>query len=126
MNNKILSHHLQPLHRPIRNDVTGKAVQKSFQSILSETLDNSSELKISKHAEQRMTDRGITISNEMWDSIHSKVLEAKQKGIGDSVVVTKNAALIINAKNETVITAMDREEAESQIFTNISGTILME
>ncbi|HET7657976.1 MAG TPA: flagellar protein, partial [Bacillales bacterium] len=55
-----------------------------------------------------------------------KVLQARQKGITDSLVVTKNAALVVSAKNNTVVTAMDRKEASTHIFTNINGTILMD
>ena len=46
-------------------------------------------------------------------------------GIKESLVLLNNAALIVSAKNNTVITAMDREEAIDQIFTNINGTIIM-
>ncbi|PJH69376.1 flagellar protein, partial [Salmonella enterica subsp. enterica serovar Typhimurium] len=33
---------------------------------------------------------------------------------------------IVNAKNNTVVTAMDKQEATSRIFTNINATILMD
>lgn len=35
------------------------------------------------------------------------------------------AALIVSAKNGTVITAMERDEAKEQLFTNIDGTIVL-
>jgi len=35
------------------------------------------------------------------------------------------AALIVSAKNSTVITAMDRIEAKDQLFSNIDGTIVL-
>jgi flagellar operon protein len=54
------------------------------------------------------------------------VQEARKMGVNDSLVLLTDAALIISAKNNTVITAMGREEASSQIFTNINGTILMD
>ena len=47
-------------------------------------------------------------------------------GVTDSLVLTKEAALVVSAKNNTVITAMGRDEASSQIFTNINGTILID
>ncbi|MBP2077662.1 TIGR02530 family flagellar biosynthesis protein [Oceanobacillus polygoni] len=93
----------------------------SFKDILSQEQG----LKISKHASQRLTERNIQIDDQQWQMIGEKVREAKKKGITDSLVVMNNAALLVNAKNHTVVTAMDRQEATSRIFTNINGTILM-
>ena len=47
-------------------------------------------------------------------------------GVKESLVLVDDAALIVSAKNNTVITAMNRAEATAQIFTNINGTILMD
>ncbi|WP_390883495.1 hypothetical protein [Heyndrickxia oleronia] len=54
-----------------------------------------------------------------------KVSEAKRKGVNESLVIVNNAALIVSAKNETVITAMNLQEASNQIFTNINGAIIV-
>ncbi|KHF30907.1 hypothetical protein LR68_00397 [Anoxybacillus sp. BCO1] len=43
----------------------------------------------------------------------------------DSLVITDEAALIVSAVNQTVITAMHREEAQTQLFTNINGAIII-
>jgi len=91
----------------------------SFKQILG-TFQGETSLKISKHAEKRLNERNIHIDKHLWYKIAEKVNEAKSKGISDSLVVTENAALIVNTKNNTVITAMDRKEASSQIFTNIN------
>ena len=97
----------------------------SFKELLSNTIKEDTTLKISKHAEKRLSERNIKIDQELWNKIEQKVNEAKSKGVSDSLVVTDQAALIVSAKNNTVITAMDRQEATSQIFTNINGTILI-
>lgn len=96
----------------------------SFKEILANQLIDS-HLKISKHAEERLNQRNIDLSNEDWSLIVTKVNEARQKGVNDSLVLIKDAALIINAKNKTVITAMGREEVKSQIITNINGAIII-
>ncbi|ADU30752.1 TIGR02530 family flagellar biosynthesis protein [Evansella cellulosilytica] len=126
MNHKIMPHHMQQLlHKPISKQKQVNKSDVSFQTILNQSLDQSS-LKISKHAEKRLQERGIQIPSEKWDEIHSKVMEAQTKGVNDSLVLTNDIALVVSAKNETVITAMDRSEAQSQIFTNINGAILMD
>ncbi|NEU29368.1 flagellar protein [bacterium LRH843] len=122
--------HRQPLQippklakRPINQTLRHP---NQFQQLLRTELNEPTELKISKHAKQRMDMRGIEFSTEKWLAIQAKVIEAKQKGVSDSLVITREAALVISAKNDTVITVLNREEAQSQIFTNINGTILID
>ncbi|RKL68999.1 flagellar protein [Salipaludibacillus neizhouensis] len=128
MSVKIMPHHLHhTLPKPsVKQTSESKATEKnSFQNMLTKTLESQEELKISKHAEKRMMDRGIEISNETWNEIQTKVREARDKGVNDSLVLTNDAAFVISATNDTVITAMDREEAASQLFTNINGAIII-
>lgn len=82
-----------------------KAVQQSFQTILE---NQKAELKVSKHAQKRLDERNIQISPSQWNEIHEKMLEAKQKGVTDSVIVTKDAVLVASTKNHTIITALDK------------------
>ncbi|WP_416150946.1 TIGR02530 family flagellar biosynthesis protein [Salipaludibacillus sp. HK11] len=127
MSAKIMPHHLQqPLPKPaVKRPVSESKTENSFQNMLANKIDEQQELKISKHAEQRISDRGININGDVWNEIQIKIKEAKQKGVQDSLVLTNDAAFVVSAKNETVITAMDREEASSQVFTNISGAIII-
>ncbi|MEB1810093.1 MAG: flagellar protein [Bacillaceae bacterium] len=100
--------------------------QGSFHDILQTEIKSTKGIKLSKHAEKRMQDRGISINQDQWAAIEHKLKEAKSKGINDSLVVLNHAALVVNAKSNTVITALDRNEASAQIFTNINGTILID
>ncbi|WP_438317612.1 TIGR02530 family flagellar biosynthesis protein [Sporosarcina sp. FA9] len=111
----------------IRQGKPIQSVQSPKQSFL-EHLNKAkepAELKISKHASDRLKERGIQISESEWAHIADKVNEAKTKGIKESLVLMDQAALIISARNSTVITAMDRMEAKDQLFTNIDGTIVL-
>ena len=83
-------------------------------------------LTISKHAQLRMNQRNIDIDSTTWSKIESQVQQAKKMGVTESLVLTENEALIVSTKNNTVITAMNRQEASAQIFTNINGTILID
>ncbi|SES75217.1 flagellar operon protein [Oceanobacillus limi] len=102
-----------------------KPIDNQHTSDFKEILIGQQALKFSKHASQRLNERNIEFNEKQWETISEKVLEAKQKGITDSLVVTNNAALVVSTKNNTVVTAMDREEATSNIFSNINGTILI-
>ncbi|WP_339215313.1 TIGR02530 family flagellar biosynthesis protein [Ornithinibacillus sp. FSL M8-0202] len=93
----------------------------SFKSILKEQQ----ELKVSKHASDRLQERKIHLNDTQWKIINEKVTEARAKGVTDSLVVMNNTALLVSAKNNTVVTAMNLDEASNRIFTNINGTILI-
>ena len=108
----------QQVQKPISNP-------GHFKEFLANEI-NDKTLKISKHAHERLNQRHITISEADWSLIENKIYEASQMGVKDSLVLVNEAALIINTQNNTVITAMDREEAKTQIFTNINGTIIMD
>lgn len=98
-----------------------KEANINFQDILTKTEG----IKISKHAEERLRERNIHINEHQWEKIEKKINEAKHKGVKDSLVVMNDSTLLISAENNTVITAMNKSEATSRIFTNIDGTILM-
>lgn len=109
----------------LQHQISAKPNSQSKGPVFKELLENEKALVISKHAHQRLHERNIQIDDRQWQAINDKVKEARQKGITDSLVVTNQAALLVNAANNTVITAMDRQEATSRIFTNINGTILI-
>lgn len=118
--------HSQPISNHQLRSVTSKPTSTdSFSQHLQEAL-QPEKLTLSKHAKERMSQRGIQIDEAKWGQIQEKVNEAKKMGVKDSLVLLQDAALIISAKNNTVITAMDRQEATAQIFTNINGTIILE
>ncbi|MBN9652852.1 flagellar protein [Halobacillus sp. GSS1] len=115
---------IQSLHRPLsipKKQPLAKKANVPFQQFLHEAK----EIKVSKHAMDRLQDRKIEISEQTWSKIGEKMTEAREKGVDQSLVVLKEAALVVSSKNRTVVTAMGREETQSQIFTNINGTIFV-
>ncbi|MFI2129721.1 TIGR02530 family flagellar biosynthesis protein [Lysinibacillus fusiformis] len=116
--------HRVPLHPSIRaTQPTPIHSQQSFKAHLQEA--SKQELKVSKHAHERIMERKIDISEQEWQVVSDKVFEAHLKGVKQPLVLMDQAALIVSAKNATVITAMDRTEAKQQLFTNIDGTIVL-
>lgn len=114
-------------HKPVHFPSTQTTKQKSPASQpFNEVLKKAGALKVSRHAEERLTQRNINLNQHQWEAISEKVGEARKKGITESLVITKDAALLVSAKNNTVVTAMNRQEAVNKIFTNIDGTILIE
>ncbi|MGM8364133.1 TIGR02530 family flagellar biosynthesis protein [Virgibacillus sp. W0181] len=109
-------------HHPF--PVPGQKV-KNNQTSFKEIFKDVKAIKVSKHAQQRISERNIQINDKQWEIITKKMQEAKHKGVTDSLVVMKNAALLVSTQNNTVVTAMSQEEASAKIFTNINGTIVL-
>ena len=82
-------------------------------------------LKFSAHASQRLSDRKITLDAATMTKINEAVDKADAKGVEDTLVLTKDAALIVNVKNRTVVTAMDRGQLNGNVFTNIDGAVIV-
>ncbi|MEL4024402.1 TIGR02530 family flagellar biosynthesis protein [Lysinibacillus endophyticus] len=114
--------------KAIQTKVKPKQIELNIKQSFAEQLQSASnalQLKISKHANERLLERNITISEQEWQLVTDKVNEARSKGVNQPLVLMDQVALIISAKNSTVITAMERTEAKEQIFTNIDGTIVL-
>ncbi|GIN18938.1 TIGR02530 family flagellar biosynthesis protein [Siminovitchia fordii] len=110
-----------------RNEPSKQKVEgSSFSNELMQAIEKAGHLKISKHARARMEQRNIDISPAKWQQIEEKIREAKVKGVKEPLVLLNNAALVISAVNNTVITMMARHEANGQIFNNIDGTIIVD
>lgn len=123
--NRVNIQHI-PYHPPIKPVLKQNTEQVSKQSFMEHLKQaTGEELKISKHASERLNERNISITDREWQQISEKVFEAKNKGVKQPLVLLDQAALIVSAKNATVITALDRNEAKQQLFTNIDGTILL-
>jgi flagellar operon protein len=100
----------------------------SFKDILREKSNPVSvpeELKFSKHATNRLTDRNISLSDEQMERLTNGTDKAREKGIKESLVLVDSIAFIVNIQNNTVVTAMDRMDAIENVFTNIDGAVII-
>ena len=98
----------------------------SFQQVLQQkTLQGTGSLKFSKHALGRLNDPSIELSERQLERLNQGAQKAGQKGIKDSLVIVDELAFIVNVPNQTVVTAMDSTETNSNIFTNINGAVIM-
>ncbi|MBQ8246801.1 MAG: flagellar protein [Lachnospiraceae bacterium] len=99
----------------------------SFQEVLNRTTESGqevTELKFSKHAAGRLIDRNIELSEAQMERLQEGAKNAGQKGIKDSLVIVDELAFIVNVPNKTVVTALDQTEARGNIFTNIDGAVI--
>lgn len=94
--------------------------ENSFAEILEQTT---SEVKFSKHANERLQSRNIDLSESQKERLNYAVKTAEAKGIKESLVMLDDLAFIVNVKNNTVITAMTG--GEQKVFSNIDGAVVV-
>ena len=86
---------------------------------------NAQGIKFSAHATQRLRERQIQFNPEMMAKMNEAITKADAKGVQDTLVLTDQAALIVSVPSRTVITAMDRNNLNGNIFTNIDGAVII-
>ena len=97
----------------------------SFEAIFkqeSEKQERISELKFSKHANERLAKRKIDLTGEQLMRLEGGTSRAREKGIKESLVMVDNLAFIVNIGSNTVVTAVN--DTKDAVFTNIDGAII--
>ena len=106
----------------------------SFQDILRQTKESikaadkteqSDGVRFSKHADARLRQRDIQLSDEQMTRLNEGTQKAGLKGIKESLVILDNLAFIVNTENRTVVTAMDSTNNDENIYTNIDGAVIV-
>lgn len=96
----------------------------NFKDILQSKIDRSpEEVKFSKHANMRLENRNIKLSDVQIERLKEATVKAGEKGIKDSLVIVDDYAFIVNVPNNTVVTAVDKDD-DNLIFTNIDGAVI--
>ncbi len=99
---------------------------KSFQEILENSrTKGAGEVRFSKHAAGRLADRNIELTESQMDRLKEGAQRAGAKGIKESLVIVDQLAFIVNIPNNTVVTAMNRQDAAENVFTNIDGAVII-
>jgi len=106
---------------------TGRAknasnLQSSFNSMLEKKINaNEQDIKFSKHAQLRLAEREISLTDDDIAKLKEAISLAEAKGINNSLIVTDTGVYIANISSRTIITAMD--SMKEKVFTNVDGVI---
>ncbi|NLP00766.1 MAG: flagellar biosynthesis protein [Clostridiaceae bacterium] len=101
--------------------ISGKG--EDFSSILSQKLNESRDIKISKHAAMRIESRNIELDSSRVERLKNAVDKASTKGVRDTLVVMDDMAFVVNVNARTVITALNQNELKDNVFTHIDGAV---
>lgn len=119
----------QYLRQNGRTNEVGSEDTLSFQEILSRKqaviTEGTENLKFSRHAANRLSDRNIELTNGQMERLSDGAKKAGEKGIRESLVIVDGLAFIVNIPNRTVVTAMDSAQTADNVFTNIDGAVIM-
>jgi flagellar operon protein len=106
------------LRKPSRQE--GSKATVSFKETLGRNI-----LKFSHHAELRLAQRGIAFKPEALTKIGQAIDQAAAKGAKDSLVVYREIAMIVNVPSRTVVTAMDGNSIQGNVFTQIDSAVIV-
>lgn len=84
----------------------------------------SGELRFSKHARARLESRGVDLDPAQLGRLGDSVDKLAAKGANESLVLLDDHAFIVGVPKRTVITAMSRNEAMGNVFTNLDSVLL--
>jgi len=95
----------------------------SFKDVLNSVASKEKNITISKHAALRLNE--INFTEEDMKAVEKGFEIAKQKNSKNAVMIYKDTALIASIENKTIITAVNKERAKDNIFTNIDSVVIL-
>jgi flagellar operon protein len=96
-----------------------------FKSILDSELNKANEVKISGHAMERLKSRNIELDSGDLKKLTEAIDRADSKGARESLLLYKDTAFIASIRNKTIITALDKDSAKDNVFTNIDSAVII-
>ena len=114
---------LYPAGKNARESISGLSGQSFAEVLEQKRVEDSEELKFSKHASERLLSRNIDLSESQKERLNHAVKAAKVKGIKESLVMMDDLAFIINVRNNTVVTAV--AGGDEKVFSNIDGAVVV-
>lgn len=98
---------------------------QAFDQILEGALRKNDEVKFSAHALERLRQRELSLGAEDLGKIGEAVSKARSKGVHSSLVLLGDVALVASIKNNTIITAVDKDGLKDHVFTGIDGAVII-
>lgn len=83
------------------------------------------EVNISSHAMKRLQERNIELDGNEYMKLKEAISKLRLKGGHDSLVVTNKAAYVVDVDKNTVVTAVDKNNMNENVFTKIDSTLFM-
>jgi flagellar operon protein len=112
----------EAIHRP-KAATTGD-IKTPFASYLDAKLPVKG-VRFSQHAQDRLQSRGIKLSENDMQKLETAMNNVAVKGGRDSLIMLGDSAFVVSVKNRTVVTALDRDAMQGNVFTNIDSAVIV-
>ncbi|MVX62532.1 flagellar biosynthesis protein [Clostridium chromiireducens] len=109
--------------RDTRNSKIIDKEETSFRNVLDSIKSKSEGFTVSKHAASRLNE--INFTEEDMKQIEKGFEIAKDKNSKNTVMLYKDVALIASVENKTLITAVEKDRAKDNIFTNVDSVVIL-
>jgi len=96
-----------------------------FNELLRKEINKNEGFVISNHAAERLKDRNIILQENDMKKINEAIDKAQDKGAREALILYKDIALVTSIRNRTVITALDKNNNEGAVVTNIDSVVLL-
>jgi len=113
--------------KPAEEKISGKNSNEVLNSTLKDRFSPGATeigLSFSKHALNRLQERGIPFDIKSVEKLDGAINKAAKKGSRESLIISDEAAYIVNVPKRKVITAMDKAQMQENVFTNIDSTVI--
>lgn len=110
---------------PIKKNENSKVNNSkcTFKEVLNEVAAEEIEYTLSKHAADRLSE--INFTKDDMKVIGNGFKLAEDKGSKNSVMIYKDVALIASIENKTLITAIEKDRAKENVFTNVDSVVIL-
>ena len=119
---QIIKTYNQRLYRLVRAVLRSNA---DAEEVLQEAAAKEEQLSFSKHAQVRMAERDIALTQGDMLRLQDAVGRASQKGIQKTLVLMDRRAFIVSVPDNTVVTAMEGCDIKENVFTQIDGAVII-
>ena len=120
------------LHTPIYTGTPGEppanrpresaGSDNAFKELLEQKIREESQVSFSKHAIERVVERGVDVSSEKIERLNEGIRMAEEKGLKEPLILLGSTAFVVNVKNNKVVTVVNEDSLKGTVFTNIDGT----
>ena len=102
--------------------LAGKLASKSEAARPQQTTPD---LEFSAHALNRLQERNVQLTHGNLERLGHAVQLAEQKGSVNTLVLMDDTAFIVSVKNRKVVTAITRDAAVDNVFTQIDSAAIV-
>lgn len=73
----------------------------------------------------RLKERKIELSSKDIENLNNAVRTIRNKGGKEALILYNDVAFITSIRNNTVITAVDKDNLKENVFTNIDSAMIL-